>query len=300
MAVSGHNMKIHAINPHFGSAPSSCALEKPTRFEWSLFEGDVRVYCENGHESLLPNHLDPTKKNFLWLCESPMVDYHLFGNLRGRLWNDKDLANSFDAIFTCEDEVLNRFPNSYFAPTGSNYPWTAKEHWGIHQKNKLISALSSSKVFTPGHRERIRKIKLFNDAFYQQHDQPIDCFGGVNNSPKIGQGDFVNSWPGKERALKGYAFSIVIENVEIDKYYTEKITDCFAMGTIPIYSGTRRICEDFNCDGILWYDDVFNNQIPITMDVYMSKLDAIKDNYERVQQLKISDDYLFDTMEKFL
>ena len=51
---------------------------------------------------------------------------------------------------------------------------------------------------------------MFDDEFFKSTGEPIDCFGGVNNSPKIGEGDFVNSWPGKEKALKGCAFSIVI------------------------------------------------------------------------------------------
>jgi predicted nucleic acid-binding Zn ribbon protein len=52
--------------------------------------------------------------------------------------------------------------------------------------------------------------------------------------------------PNKLDGLKDYMFSIVVENSIYPKYYTEKITDCFATGTVPIYYGDKSIGEDFN------------------------------------------------------
>jgi hypothetical protein len=89
-----------------------------------------------------------------------------------------------------------------------------------------------------------------------------------------------------------YMFSLVYENHCYDKYYTEKITDCFASKTIPIYWGTKLVCEDFNPDGIMFVDDL--NDTTISPELYHSKLDAINDNYERVKKLVPADNIIYE------
>tara|TARA_Y100000592_G_C5474605_1_gene321516 strand:- start:208 stop:387 length:180 start_codon:yes stop_codon:yes gene_type:complete len=39
----------------------------------------------------------------------------------------------------------------------------------------------------------------------------------------------------KEEGLTNYLFSLAIENSKIDNYFSEKLLDCFATSTIPIY-----------------------------------------------------------------
>jgi hypothetical protein len=84
----------------------------------------------------------------------------------------------------------------------------------------------------------------------------------------------------------------VFENSNYDKYYTEKITDCFASKTIPVYWGTRLVTEDFNADGILFIED--QQQLKLTPDLYYSKMNAIEENYQRVKELKCADDILYE------
>jgi hypothetical protein len=77
-----------------------------------------------------------------------------------------------------------------------------------------------------------------------------------------------------------------------DKYYTEKITDCFATGTVPVYWGTRKVAEDFNDAGIIFWED-FKGVESLTGDLYSSMQDAVKDNFERVKSLVSADDIIF-------
>jgi hypothetical protein len=92
-------------------------------------------------------------------------------------------------------------------------------------------------------------------------------------------------------------FSFAAENDTYDTYFTEKILDCFATGTIPIYMGTPRIVEHFNADGILFFDGSYDLST-LTPELYYSKMDAIKDNYERVQSYSVLDDWLFENYLK--
>ena len=48
-----------------------------------------------------------------------------------------------------------------------------------------------------------------------------------------------------------YPFSVVIENHIDDWWVTEKICNCFACRTVPIYYGARKIGKLFNSDGII-------------------------------------------------
>ena len=282
MAKHGDNL-IQAINLHFGSAASSCALNETKEFQWTTEDQPIRVYCEH---LLFMARLDMTKKNFLWLSESKEVDAVVHGNIRSYLHL---IADNFHGIFTHEDDILSKYKNAHYVPPMSNYPWTSKEHWGVREKTKMISCVASPKAFCPGHRVRHQIV----DECYDN----IDLFGGYRESSKIGTGDFKTSWPGKEDALVDYAFSLVIENAVYDKYYTEKITDCFATGTIPIYVGTKKICEDFDCGGIIFYESPQQIQ-QLTMDDYHSRINSVNENYNRVCSMKLADDYLYDVVKK--
>ena len=56
-------------------------------------------------------------------------------------------------------------------------------------------------------------------------------------------------------------FSVCIENTTHDTYFTEKILDCFATGTLPIYKGTKNITKYFDGNGILFLDEININEL---------------------------------------
>ena len=78
-------------------------------------------------------------------------------------------------------------------------------------------------------------------------------------------------------------FHIAAENSQQRNYFTEKIIDCFASKTLPIYYGCPNIGDWFDTDGILTFDDIDDLKSildRIDEDYYNSKLDAIERNYE--------------------
>jgi hypothetical protein len=51
-------------------------------------------------------------------------------------------------------------------------------------------------------------------------------------------------------------FSVAIENDNSDTYFTEKLTDCFVMGTVPVYYGSRKVVEKyFDPTGVIFLED---------------------------------------------
>ena len=87
-------------------------------------------------------------------------------------------------------------------------------------------------------------------------------------------------------------------NIEPD-YFTEKLIDCFLTGTIPIYLGTKQVENYFDSNGIIFFDgdeDLPNILNELTSDLYDSKIESIKKNFE------LAKEYMFPEkiIQKFL
>ena len=103
----------------------------------------------------------------------------------------------------------------------------------------------------------------------------------------------------KEDGLNDYMFSVTLENAQYRTYITEKLMDCFVTGTIPIYWGSPDIGDYFNEDGIIKFTDSFDIG-QLSEDLYYSKMDAIKDNFDRCMNVILADDLLYDEVSKYL
>ena len=107
----------------------------------------------------------------------------------------------------------------------------------LYPKTKLLSMISSNKNWTDGHNLRVNMMRYLMDK--------ADVFGNQ-----------VRPIATKEDGLRDYMFSVAIENSSYETYFTEKIIDCFATGTIPIYWGAPDIGDHFNSDGIISLEDI--------------------------------------------
>jgi hypothetical protein len=92
-------------------------------------------------------------------------------------------------------------------------------------------------------------------------------------------------------------FSVAIENATYKSCFTEKILDCFATGTIPIYLGPKDIGDFFNKDGIIILDDCFDIN-SLTPELYYSKIDAIRENFELCKKYLFVEDYMYENYIK--
>jgi hypothetical protein len=150
----------------------------------------------------------------------------------------------------------------------------------------------SPKKMTEGHVYRHQLARMALDCEF-------DVFGGAHGTERTVE-DVKNPWNTKINGVKDYRFSVVIENGFYDSYYTEKLTDCFSVGTIPVYWGTKIIPDIFDPEGIIWLEvgkekEIFDS---LNEDLYISKTSAIKHNFNALQNLKIADDELFNMIKK--
>ena len=200
---------------------------------------------------------------YAWLLESKFVIPGLADEIKSNL---EKYFEVFKYIFTHDKELL---------ALDSRFKWCpAQGFWikepKIYEKTKMISMIASNKSFTEGQQNRLQWVEMLRDQ--------VDLYGRGFN-------EIAN----KEEGLCDYMFSVVIENGVYESYYTEKILDCFATGTIPVYLGSPDIGEHFNSEGIIQLSEEFE----VSDEIYFSKLGAIKDNLERVKELEVLEDFIY-------
>lgn len=270
--------KMQAIGEPFPVQYSSCSDNKPKLFEWTHDDCPIKVFMDRAIAPGIDYKKKPNEKKIAWICESRAIFYAWA--FPKDIWEKhlNKIIESYDEIYVSERHWCKFSPKIKFCFAGSNATWIKEPK--IHEKSKLVSLIASPKVITIGHEIR--------HAVANKHKDKINIFGGAAGSKRFGNG----IWPDKSEALNDYMFSVVIENDSYSTYFTEKITDCFATGTIPIYWGAPEIGDYFNTDGILFYTPDFNFSC-LTPELYNSKMSAIVDNFERVKSLDMADDYLY-------
>lgn len=222
---------------------------------------DETVYVDQNINQAFTDGVEGVK--YGWLLESKFVVPGIDEEIKN---NVEEYFKVFKYIFTHDKDLLS---------LDSRFKWCpAQGFWikepKIYEKTKMISMISSNKSFTEGQKNRLEWVNKIGDQ--------VDLYGRGFN-------EIAN----KEEGLCDYMFSVVIENGVYESYYTEKILDCFATGTIPVYLGSPDIAEHFNKDGIIELSDEFE----VSEEIYESKMDAIKDNLERVKNIEVLEDFIY-------
>ena len=174
---------------------------------------------------------------------------------------------TFDLIFTHNHDLLK---------LDSKFKWVpAQGFWikepKIYDKSKMISMIASNKKMCEGHRLRLQWV----ERLWGQ----VDMYGRGFNEIAL-----------KEEGLCDYMFSIAIENGQYGTYFTEKLLDCFATGTIPVYLGAPDIGNYFNKDGIIDLTEQFD----VSDQIYYNKMNAIVDNLNRVKKMEVLEDFIWE------
>jgi len=260
-------VRLNMLSKNFSHDFGSTANKKPEKLIWDFYsyENPISVYLDMDIMKAVHDK-NKGKKMFLWLIESKKFDSGASEFIK----NNLDLVlDTFEEIWTHNDELLKLDDKFKWTPAYGSYIKDFK----IHEKTKKISMITSDKQITDQHKLR------YNFANSNKHK--IDVFGrGFNQITE------------KETGLNDYMFSVSIENDTYDTYFTEKILDCFATGTIPIYMGTKKVANYFNEDGIIFFDGTFDFSL-LSEEFYLSKYDAIKENFEYVQEYSILDDWIY-------
>ncbi len=180
-------------------------------------------------------------------------------------WIEEHYDN-FKYVFTHDSILLKNIPNAKLIIWGGVYDWADE----IKDFTHPISMVASWKEEAP--------VRILRKHLAIELQDEIDCYGTFREG-----GAFAST----HDIYAKYPFSIVIENHIDDFWLTEKVCNCFANKTVPIYWGAQKIDNYFNPDGIIkanGIDDI--KQIIRTIDPkreYANRILAINDNYKRVK-----------------
>ena len=260
--------------------PSTSANNRSVYTRWIRNgTGLVNLYV-NG-EALKVLEDDSDKPKFIWLLESREIIPDQYKFIED---NYDFVASRVDGIFTADQRLTHEAgPDGKFLYCLSNAaPWVMDRD--IYTKSKLVSMIASNKGYTEGHRRRLKVVQAYVDKFGQD-----DLYGwGLTHELPLKE---------KSRGLREYMFSFACENANYPTYFTEKLTDCFACGTIPVYYGTAGVAQYFNPEGIIFLDQNSPwDNIPwdkLTEEYYESKKDVIKENFEIAQCMRVAEDYMY-------
>lgn len=198
--------------------------------------------------------------------------------------NEDALRDSyeFDKIYTYDQSILDKYPQAELFEFGSS--WLDFKDLKVSKTNN-ISFVTSSKNQTVGHQlrldifEMLKSIDILNGLRYYAHISSKYSHDKSKEIPSFHQrrNDFFET----------AKFHIAVENSQQRNYFTEKVIDCFASKTVPIYYGCPNIGDWFSMDGIITFQDLDELAVIIRhldADSYSSRLKAVERNYEIAKQ----------------
>ena len=202
----------------------------------------------------------------------------------------KENQSHFDYIMSHFTYFKDMVGESRFVWTHINMSFLKKEEYGIYEKERLLSIIASKKRMTPGH--------IMRHEVIAQYGSHMDVYGNGYNT-------YMNDYSpvSKIIALAPYYFTIVILNTVIDDWFDTQTTDALAVGTIPIFRGTKNVGNYFNTDGIIQFDSMeeLGRIIPtLSKELYHSKMKAILENMEEAKYYSTTQDWLYTKRKEWL
>ena len=174
----------------------------------------------------------------------------------------------FYRVLTRNDDLIKTIPNGIFFLFGSTWisNWTNLEI----MKTRNCSLIASKKKSLPGHRLRHHIVNWAQNVGIE-----IDALGYGYRPIQP-----------KSAGLAPYRFSVVIENIREQHYFTEKLVDAILCKTVPIYWGCPNISDYFDTSGMIICqnkDELYNELTRINEDRYHRLLPQLCNAYPQAE-----------------
>jgi glycosyl transferase family 10 (putative fucosyltransferase) len=277
-AMGVASLKVNLFDHAFSHVPYSVPGRTSRYIQWvrgrMVWDG-VTVITDNHlryYKTLFPDRLQ-LRPLIGWLLEGR-------GYAPGNYEAIPSVIDRLDLLMTHDQGLLDRYPEkARFVPFGGC--WIADKEWPELPKDVKwdVSHIYSGKKFMQGHQLRHEIARDFPG---------IHHYGHGSKKPLANKAD----------GLLGYGFSIVVENDRAYNYFTEKLIDCFACGTIPIYWGCPNIGKFFDLQGIIQFDKITDlPDILAQLDYSQHAAAAIK-NQNLARQYVLPEDYMYEHVLK--
>lgn len=257
-------IKLYSWYDHF------TLTQRPKYIEWTKADAPIVFYSDS---YVIEARYSREKNACALLIEPRSIQPQVYGFIEHNY-------NMFKYVFTHDSILLNKIPNAKLIYWGGVY------EFNDIPKTKDISFVSSDKRMCYLHTARLELAK--------QLENKIDCMGTYNGGNKVDT----------KTIYAPYKFSVVVENYIDDWWFSEKICNCFANKTVPIYLGAKNIGKLFDERGIITVNDIRNFEEVIDgLDIdyaYDVRKKYIEANYNRVKDYVCFEDTFYNTHKELL
>ncbi len=279
-------MEVNLIDRAFAHLPlpgGACGKE-PTHMNWVRnrvnYEG-VTVFTDQMIDASVINHFGG-KYKVAWLLEPSHVQSSTYRKII-------EVEDMFDEIWTFDKSLLARNPTKYKVHISiGSWSRTDLDQLNRHVKQTPISMIFSNKKQTPGHKERHHVYGAIQAGPFKNK---ILCAGS-------GTGTRISDKK-REEIMLDSLFTIVIENVTMKHFFTEKLVDPLLLKTIPVYLGCPNVGEYINERGIISFGGSFNiNEvlekiIHSPRELYNKMNPSVEENFSRAKEYEIPEDWIY-------
>mgnify|MGYP003650117123 FL=1 len=255
-----------------------------------------------------------TKDNWKELSDNPIniIILNEPNQLFGHHSQIQQYYNNYNLILTWGQDVVDNCSNArLFIHGETNLDKNYINSFNSNPKRKFeVTFLSGVLKLIEGHKLRHKildiesKVKIPNkfwkvldDFNHETGNRPGYRDPGCDVITK--EGTPIEGEGKKQVWNRNSMFHIAVENSKNLNYYTDKIVDCFATKTIPIYWGAPNIEDYFNKDGIITFKnendlvEILNN---LTEKDYQNRLEAVEENHI----LALENGFFFQRLENTL
>lgn len=267
---------IHANGDRDGFSPRHVRWEVAGGFSSGLPKG-TPVWFAPAHGLITPAHANGYKTVCI-LLEPPQLHPEDYQHA-----NDLLMSGLLDVLYTSHPDAF--MPNERVRVYPHGGTRIHPSDWRIWDKTKFVpSIVASPKRSLPGHKLRHEMIR----QWHREGEAPMIAFG-----PEYIPIEH------KVDALRDYAFSVAIENVNTGLWFTEALLDCFLTGTVPIYWGSRDALKHWGFDmlGIIHCTNLAALRTAVTTlatpGYYEARFSAIERNFIRAHEYTCTEDWLW-------
>lgn len=270
---------IRIYDSSFPEHKSSVPGKSPEHFNWVRGEDGSLPISVYTHDEIYKHAYDFVPKGhtrIAWLFESVEICPQYFNLLFG-------VADHYDFIFTYYKPWCEFDPRFRWVPAMGT--WIEGSMGGglikPYPKSKLCSMVTSDKKFTPLQRYRCHVADTLRS-------QGVDIYGYGNHIAT------------KLEGLADYMFSVAIENSCQPGYFTEKLLDCIAVGTIPVYHGDPYIAESI--EPIIKLADVLSGKVTLSPELYQEMLPSVMRGLDSIKPkgYDLPENYMWNNILQYI
>lgn len=257
----------------------------PTKFSSNIFPEDSVIVTDN------PLYHEENKKIILMMVEPEAIKPFRQQTIEN--------AHRFYRIYTCDEEVIARFPEKTVKVFG-NYTLLKPgeiDKLNFEKKEFKVSSWAATKLFPGVQGHHLRALLYFNQNLFPNNfvffrssrpfPHPPPPLGPI--LPDINNNPFFDN---KVPLFETFQFAITIENSRQKNYFTEKIIDCLIAKCIPVYWGCPNISDFFDTTGWIIFEDIEDllRKVSILDATYYSRhLETIKSNF--IEAMKYANEH---------